>query len=120
VDDPGGANEVAQGASSSAVLQIAREGAGRPFLFPGKRGGKPLAHTAMAVLLRERAPPVATVHGFRATFKSWAEDKTDHAREVIEAALAHTIGDKAEQAYRRSDALDKRRALMGEWSAFLG
>jgi integrase len=49
----------------------------------------------------------------------WAEDKTDHPREIIEAALAHTIGDKAEQAYRRSDALDKRRALMNEWATFL-
>ena len=77
-----------------------------------------MSNMAMSNVLKRRDSSV-TVHGFRATFKSWAEDKTDHAREVIEAALAHTIGDKAEQAYRRSDALEKRWALMGDWQAFL-
>jgi integrase len=86
-------------------------------LFPGRRG-KPLSNMAMSNLLK-RQDACITVHGFRATFKSWAEDKTESAREVIEAALAHVIGDKAEQAYRRSDALEKRRALMDDWSAFL-
>jgi integrase len=107
---------------SAAAVAIAKAQMATPggYLFPGMRGWA-LSNMAMAELLKHRAPPaIATVHGFRATFKSWAEDKTDHAREIIEAALAHTIGDKAEQAYRRSDALDKRRALMGEWSAFLG
>jgi integrase len=106
---------------SAAAVAIAKAQMATPggYLFPGMRG-RALSNMAMAELLKHRAPPaVATVHGFRATFKSWAEDKTDNAREVIEAALAHTIGDKAEQAYRRSDALDKRRALMGEWSVFL-
>ena len=53
-----------------------------------------------------------TVHGFRSAFRDWAGNETHFAREVAEAALAHVIGDKAEQAYRRGDALEKRRALM--------
>jgi len=59
-----------------------------------------------------------TVHGFRSAFRDWAGNETHFAREVAEAALAHVIGDKAEQAYRRSDALEKRRALMEAWAAW--
>jgi integrase len=59
-----------------------------------------------------------TVHGFRSSFRGWAGNVSDFPREVTETALAHVIGDKAEQAYRRSDALDKRRKLMDAWAAF--
>ena len=59
-----------------------------------------------------------TVHGFRSTFRDWAGDRTHYAREVIEHALAHQIKDKAEAAYRRSDALEKRRRLMEEWARY--
>jgi integrase len=61
----------------------------------------------------------ATVHGFRSSFRDWAGDCTDVPREVIEAALAHAVGDKTEQSYRRGDALAKRRALMDEWARYL-
>jgi integrase len=57
----------------------------------------------------------ATVHGFRSAFRDWAGNETSYPRELAEAALAHVVGDKAEQAYRRSDALEKRRALMESW-----
>ncbi len=60
----------------------------------------------------------ATVHGFRSSFRDWAGNVTSFPREVTETALAHVIGDKAEQAYRRSDALDKRRKLMEAWAAY--
>lgn len=60
----------------------------------------------------------ATPHGFRSSFGDWAGDATSFPREVAEAALAHIIGDKAERAYRRGDALDKRRALKEEWQTF--
>jgi integrase len=111
-------HRVPLGDAALAVAKVALSSKGA-YLFSGMRG-KTLSNMAMSELLKHRAPPsVATVHGFRASFKSWAEDKTDHAREVIEAALAHTIGDKAEQAYRRSDALEKRRALMRDWQRFL-
>ena len=61
----------------------------------------------------------ATAHGFRSAFRDWAGDRTDHPRDVVEAALAHTIKNKAEAAYRRSTAIEKRRALMNDWAAYL-
>jgi len=67
--------------------------------------------------LRTRDATAATaVHGFRSAFRDWAGNETDFARELAEAALAHVIGDQAEQAYRRGDALEKRRALMEAWA----
>jgi integrase len=59
-----------------------------------------------------------TVHGFRSSFRDWAGNVSNFAREVTETALAHVIGDKAEQAYRRSDALEKRRKLMEAWASY--
>jgi hypothetical protein len=70
----------------------------------------------MASLLVRMGVEGATVHGFRSAFRDWAGNETRFAREVAEAALAHVIGDKAEQAYRRSDALEKGRALMARGS----
>jgi integrase len=58
------------------------------------------------------------VHGFRSSFRDWAGNVSNFSREVVETALAHVIGDKAEQAYRRSDALEKRRKLMEAWAAY--
>jgi integrase len=89
------------------------------FIFPGQRAGKPLSGMAMEMLLRRMGADDVTVHGFRSAFRDWAGNETDFPRELAEAALAHVIGDKAEQAYRRSDALEKRRALMDAWAAFL-
>jgi integrase len=59
-----------------------------------------------------------TVHGFRSSFRDWAGNVSNSPREVTETALAHVIGDKAEQAYRRSDALEKRRKLMEAWASY--
>jgi hypothetical protein len=64
------------------------------------------------------APRHATVHGFRSSFRDWAGNVSSFPRELAETALAHVIGDKAEQAYRRSDALEKRRKLMEAWAAY--
>jgi integrase len=80
-------------------------------------GGLPLSNMAMLELLRGMAPGT-TVHGFRSSFSDWARDMTAYPRDVIEMALAHTIKDKSEAAYRRGDALDKRRELMGDWSGY--
>jgi integrase len=88
-------------------------------------GGLPLSNMAMLELVKGMRLPsttpgkIATVHGFRSTFSDWARDKTSYPRDVIEMALAHTIKDKSEAAYRRGDALDKRRELMGDWSGYL-
>ena len=74
------------------------------------------SRTGMLELLQTMRP--VTVHGFRSTFRDWAGDRTAFARDVVETALAHATGDKTEAAYRRSDALEKRRKLMEAWAAF--
>ena len=73
----------------------------------------------MTMVLRRMGVDV-TVHGFRSAFRDWAGDRTNHAREVIEAALAHRVGNQTELAYRRSDALEKRRQLMEAWAQYCG
>ena len=73
---------------------------------------------AMEMMLRRMKIEDATVHGFRSSFRDWAGNVSNFPREMIETALAHVIGDKAEQAYRRSDALEKRRKLMEAWAAY--
>jgi integrase len=88
------------------------------FVFPGQARGKPLSNMAMEMMLRRMKVDRATVHGFRSSFRDWAGNVSDFPREIIETALAHVIGDKAEQAYRRSDALEKRRLLMDEWATY--
>lgn len=86
------------------------------FVFPG-RAKKPLSNMAMKMVLRRMNVSV-TVHGFRSSFRDWAGNETDFSREVAEAALAHLVGDRAEQAYRRGDALAKRRQLMDAWAQY--
>jgi integrase len=74
---------------------------------------------AMRKLLQKTLGVDATVHGFRSSFKDWASETTNHPNEVSEMALAHTIGNKTEAAYRRGDLLQKRKELMQDWSDFL-
>ena len=85
-------------------------------IFPSQKGGV-LSDMAMDMLLRELAPPY-TPHGMRSAFRDWAGDETYFARETIEECLAHTVGDETERAYRRGDALKKRRAVLEAWSAY--
>jgi integrase len=88
------------------------------FVFPGQRRNRPLSVMAMEMVLRRMGvADDVTVHGFRSSFRDWAGNETHFPRELAEHALAHVIGDKAEQAYRRGDALEKRRALMAAWAA---
>lgn len=87
------------------------------FVFPGRRRVEAISSSAMEKVLGRMGVAV-TVHGFRSTFRDWAGNETHFPRELAEHALAHVIGDKAEQAYRRSDALEKRRSLMDAWAAF--
>ena len=88
------------------------------FVFSGKDRHNPLSSMAMEMVLRRMKIGNATVHGFRSSFRDWAGNVSIFPREVIEAALAHVIGDQAEQAYRRSDALEKRRMLMEAWATY--
>ena len=87
------------------------------FVFPGQMAKRPLSNMAMEMLLR-RLKVEVTVHGFRSSFRDWAGDATNFPRDVAEAALAHTVGNKVEAAYRRSDALEKRRKLMSAWANY--
>jgi integrase len=78
-----------------------------------------LSNMAMLELLRGMEGNGYTVHGFRNSFSDWARDRTAYPRDVVEQCLAHAIRDKSEAAYRRGDALDKRRRLMSEWARYL-
>ena len=88
-------------------------------VFPGSKGGA-LSDAAIRVVLRRMQQEGVTVHGFRSTFRDWAAETTNYQREVVEAALAHTIDSKVEAAYRRGDLFEKRRRLMNDWAAFCG
>ena len=103
---------------SSRAVEVLNETKklGSDYLFPGQRGGK-LSGMAMAMLLR-RMGHVVTVHGFRSSFRDWAAEMTAFPHEVCEMALAHTIANKAEAAYRRGDIFEKRRLLMDGWEEF--
>ena len=99
-----------------AAMQELRAG---QFVFPGNRSGRPLSTMALEMLLRRMQVENATVHGFRSAFRDWAGDATEFPRELAEAALAHVAGDQVERAYRRSDALERRRELMEAWAQYL-
>lgn len=85
-------------------------------VFPGTKPGKPLSDMTLSKLVKELGFD-ADVHGFRTSFRTWAQERTNFPREVAEAALAHTIRDKAEAAYARSNLFDKRRKMMEAWAA---
>lgn len=101
-----------------AILRQLEELKADKFVFSGQARDKPLSNMAMEMVLRRMDIQDATVHGFRSSFRDWAGNISNFPREVVETALAHVIGDKAEQAYRRSDALEKRRKLMDHWAAY--
>jgi integrase len=112
---------------SDAALNVLRQMAKlttkleRPtFVFSGAAAGKPLSSMAMLMLLRRMKRSDLTAHGFRSTFRDWCAEATNTAREIAEAALAHTLRDKTEAAYQRGDLMEKRRRLMTEWAAFCG
>lgn len=86
-------------------------------VFPGLNG-RPLSTMVLAMILR-RLDNSVTVHGFRSTFRDWAGEVSSFPRELAEAALAHSVGDATERAYRRGDALEKRRKLMDAWAGYI-
>jgi integrase len=126
-------HRVALSASALAVLAEVRPLMKRPddLVFPSGRQGKPLSDMALSEVVRrmneggdDGAPPkwrdaegrAVVPHGFRSSFRDWAGETRPEGREVVEAALAHSIKDKAEAAYARSDLLEKRRPLMDAWA----
>ncbi len=90
----------------------------KAFVFPGPAAGKSLSENAFGALLKRMKVDV-TAHGFRSSFRDWTGEVSTFPREVAEAALAHVIGDSTERAYRRGDALEKRRKLMDAWAGYV-
>ena len=100
------------------ILDAARAlGDGSPHVFP-MRSGRPISASTLLKMLND-LQIAAVPHGFRSSFRDWAAEKTDHPREVIEAALAHVVQNKVEAAYARSDLFERRRLLMDDWSEYL-
>lgn len=89
-----------------------------PFVFPGAKRNRPLSNMAMLEMLRGMKSDV-TVHGFRSTFRDWIADTTIHPDAIAEIALAHTIANKVEAAYRRGEAFQRRSILMQQWNDYL-
>ena len=121
----GVAHRVPLSPQAAAVLEAAGGGGEADALvFPGRNGKPAAASTARRLFekhgLRDPDGRTATAHGFRSTFRTWAEENTDFAREVKEAALGHSERNRVVAAYQRSDHLDKRRKLMDAWGAFAG
>ena len=100
-------------------LAVAHIAAPDNHVFPGATKGQPLSNMSMLMLLRRMQIEGPTPHGMRSSFRDWAGEETDFPREVAEAALAHTFGSEVERAYRRGDALAKRREMMADWGEFL-
>ena len=87
-------------------------------VFPGGKAARPISNMAMLMLLRRMGRDDLTAHGFRSSFRDWAAERTSFPAEVAEMALAHTVGDKVEAAYRRGDLFQKRRQLSDAWAKF--
>jgi integrase len=103
-----------------AILHgLPREG---EYIFPGGKAGSGLSNMAMDQLLKGMGyeSTVATVHGFRSSFKDWCSEQTSYPNEMSEMALAHTVSNKVEAAYRRGDMREKRRRLMQDWADYCG
>ena len=86
-------------------------------IFKSGRHNRPLSNVAMLALLKRMKRSDITVHGFRSTFRDWVAEKTVFPAEMAEIALAHTVSDKVEAAYRRGDMFERRREMMEVWSA---
>ena len=106
---------------SRSAISVLKEMQGQrcvDLVFPGRSEGRPLSDMSLTAVLRRMDRKDLTCHGFRATFRDWVSETTDYPREVAEMALAHTIGDKVEAAYRRGDLFAKRTKMMEEWAKF--
>ena len=107
---------------SARTVEILREAEklaeGSGLVFPGTKRGKALSDTTLSRLVKELGFD-ADVHGFRTSFRIWAQEQTNFPREVAEAALAHVVQNKVEAAYARSDVFEKRRKMMESWAAYL-
>jgi integrase len=90
------------------------------YVFPGGKPGKTLSNSGMIAVLKRMGRTDITVHGFRSTFRDWCAETTAYPSDVVEMALAHSISNRTEAAYRRGDLFEKRRKLMNEWARYCG
>lgn len=101
------------------VLRRLPNGEADDLVFPSARAGRQMSNMVMKSLFVRMGEKGITTHGFRSSFRDWAGEATQHPREICEAALSHAVGNAVELAYRRGDALLKRRALMDDWATFI-
>lgn len=102
-----------------AILKLQYQNRMSDYIFPGQSPLKPISNMTMSKALKSLVEEHVTVHGFRSSFRDWAGEETSFPREVAEQALAHVVGSDVERAYRRGDALEKRRKLMESWASYL-
>ena len=103
-------------AAAMEILLTLSKGSGDALVFPAPRGGTLSDMTMTAVMRRMKVDAVP--HGFRSTFRDWCSECTNYPRDLAEQALAHAIESKVEAAYRRGDALEKRRQMMEDWAIY--
>jgi integrase len=103
--------------SRARAILAAQPRGNSELVFPGARGGAPSIHLFKRLL--DRMGHRVTTHGFRSSFRDWAAETSSFPNHVVEAALAHTISNAVEAAYRRGDLIEKRRELMAAWDEFL-
>lgn len=104
---------------SLKILKALSRGADTDLVFPGMKNNA-LSDMSLIAVLKRMGRGDLTVHGYRSSFRDWAAEQTAYPSEVVEMALAHTIGNKVEAAYRRGDLFDKRRKLMDDWAKHCG
>jgi integrase len=88
------------------------------YVFPGRTRGEPMSNMTMLELLKDMRRTNITVHGFRATFRTWADEEMNFSNQAVEFCLAHVPGDEAEKAYRRRSMFGKRQQIMETWGSF--
>lgn len=109
-------HQVPLGVRSLELIEIA-ESMDKDSVYLFSNNGRSLSNMTMLLLTRKFAPN-KTVHGFRSTFRDWVAEETEHSPEVAEMALAHTISNQVEAAYRRGNLIERRRRLMNDWESY--
>lgn len=115
----GKAHRVPLTSRAVAILREMKEIEVDRYVFTGQRHNRPISDMSLVKSLKASGAGSVTIHGFRSTFRDWAGNETNFARELAEQALAHSAGDATEIAYRREDALKKRRVLMDAWQDYV-
>jgi integrase len=111
-------HRVALSDAAYTIIEAVHEVKHSQFVFPGAKSDRPLSNMTLLMLLRRMGHDELTVHGFRSSFADWAAERTTFPDEVRQMALAHTVSDKVEAAYRRGDLFEKRRQLGQAWAEF--